>query len=313
MLTHLQDAAAAPRRVVLLGAHGFLASRLQQALERASTPTLAVGSGDVDLTSPNAAEALAARLRGGDAVVFLSALTPDRGRGIDTLMANLRMAEQAAAALVRVPPAHVVYISSDAVYRETEPLIDENGPADSPSLYGTMHALRERMLRHALGASVPLALLRPTLLFGAGDTHNAYGPNRFMRAAMRDGRIALFGCGEEQRDHVFVDDAVRVVQAVLSRRSAGVLNVVTGQSTSFADLASAVAAIANGAASAPSQVEWTNVRVEFMPRADGPILHRHYDPTALLRAFPDFRFTPRDEALELAWQGHVASRDRALL
>lgn len=292
MLTH-QASPAAPSRVVLLGAQGFLASRVRTALEEARTPMLAIGSRDVDLTTPGAAEALRSALREGDSVVVLSAITPDKGKGIDALMANLRMAEQVCTALGQTRPAHVVYISSDAVYRETEPFIDERGPADSSSLYGTMHVLRERMLTHALGGATPLAVLRPTLVFGAGDTHNSYGANRFMRAAAADRRIELFGEGEEQRDYVFVDDVIRIVQRVLEHRSSGILNVVTGQSISFRDLARNVAAIAG------------NVTVECKPRAPGPILHRHYDPTALFRAFPDFRFTPRGEALAIAWRGYA--------
>ncbi len=292
MLTH-QPSPTAVSRVVLLGAQGFLASRLRAALESSRLPVHAVGSRDIDLTAPGAGEALRSQLREGDSVVFLSAITPDRGKGIDALMSNVRMAEQVSAALARVRAGHVIYISSDAVYRDTEPFIDENGPADSPSLYGTMHALRERMLMATVGSETPLAILRPTLIFGPGDTHNSYGANRFMRAAVADRRITLFGEGEEQRDHVFVDDVVRLLQAVLERRSAGVLNLVTGQSISFGDLARKVAAIAG------------NVTVEGKPRAAGPILHRHYDATALFRSFPDFQFTPLDEALALAWRGYA--------
>lgn len=292
MLTH-HTSPAALSRVVLLGAQGFLASRLRAALEASRIPVHAIGSREIDLTAAGAADTLRSRLREGDSVVFLSAITPDKGKGIDTLMSNLRMAEQVCAALARVPAGHVVYISSDAVYRDTDPFIDEDGPADSPSLYGTMHALRERMLMATVGAGTPLAILRPTLIFGPGDTHNSYGANRFMRAAAADRRIMLFGEGEEQRDHVLVDDVVRLLQAVLEKRSAGVLNLVTGQSISFGDLARKVAAIAG------------NVSVEGKPRAAGPILHRHYDATALFRSFPDFQFTPRDQALALAWGGYA--------
>jgi UDP-glucose 4-epimerase len=293
MLTH-HSAPPAVSRVVLLGAQGFLASRLRRALEDAGAPVHAIGSRDIDLASPGAATTLATTLRDGDSVVFLSAITPDKGKGIDALMANLRMAEQVCAALAQVRAGHVVYISSDAVYRDAEPLIDERGPVDSTSLYGSMHALRERMLMHVLGAATPLAILRPTLIFGAGDTHNSYGANRFMRAAAADRKIGLFGEGEEQRDHVFVDDIIRLLQLVIERRSSGVLNVVTGQSISFGDLARKVAAIAGG------------VAVEGKPRAAGPILHRHYDAAELFRAFPDFQFTPRDEALAIAWRGYVS-------
>jgi nucleoside-diphosphate-sugar epimerase len=291
VLSHQFAVPLSPARVVVLGARGFVAARLRSSLERAGIQAVAVGSQDVDLTTAAAADALASELRQDDAIVFLSALTPDRGKGVETLMANLRMADAVCSAAGRVRLGHVVYISSDAVYRDGDAMVDEASPADATSLYGAMHALRERMLLHAVGA--PLAVLRPTLIFGAGDTHNSYGPNRFMRAAVTDGKISLFGQGEEQRDHVYVDDVVRLIVAVLNHRSTGTLNVVTGGSISFGEMAQQVAAIAGG------------VPIEYKPRAPGPILHRHYDPTALFRAFPDFRFTPRHEALAAAWQGYV--------
>jgi UDP-glucose 4-epimerase len=293
VLIHGHPTPTAPQRVVLFGAAGFLASRLARLLAQAGMSVRAIGSRDIDLTDPGAADRLTAELRDGDTVVFLAALTPDRGKGIDILMANLRMGEQVSAALVRVRPSHVVYVSSDAVYRESAELVDERSAADATSLYGAMHALRERMLMHALPA-VPLAVLRPTLVFGPGDTHNSYGPNRFMRAAALARRIKLFGHGEEQRDHVYVADVVRLRQACIERRSSGVLNLVTGHSISFGDLARHVAAIAG------------DVEIEYQARAAGPILHRHYDPTMLQRAFPDFSFTPRETALAEAWRGYAA-------
>jgi nucleoside-diphosphate-sugar epimerase len=296
MLTHGRPEPTSPERVVVLGARGFLARVLNAELANRGVPAAALGSADVDLTHPAAADTLAGRLRATDALVFLAALTPDRGRGIDTLMANLRMADTVCRALQATTVAHVVYISSDAVYREQDAFVTEDSRADALSLYGSMHALRERMLHHQLGASVPLAVLRPTLVFGAGDTHNSYGPNRFMRAAARERAVSIFGAGEEQRDHVFVGDVARLIAEVLVHRSAGVLNVVTGTSIAFGDLARQIAALAG-----------EDVRVVSLPRAAGPVLHRHYDPASLHRAFPAFRFTPRAAALRQAWSGYVAA------
>jgi UDP-glucose 4-epimerase len=293
VLIHGHTTATAPNRVVLLGATGFLASRLARSLEQAGMCVRAIGSREIDLTEDTAVDTLTPELRDGDTVVFLSALTPEHGRGVDTLMANLRMGEHVCAALVRVRPSHVVYVSSDAVYRESEEFVNENSPADATSLYGSMHALRERMLMHAI-SGVPLAVLRPTLVFGPGDTHNSYGVNRFMRTAVLDRRIKLFGEGEERRDHVYVVDVVRLMQACIEHQSSGVLNVVTGESISFGDLARQVAAIAG------------NVAIESQPRASGSILHRQYDATMVSRAFPEFRFTPRDKALAEAWRGYAA-------
>ena len=41
-------------------------------------------------------------------------------------------------------------------------------------------------------------ILRPTLVYGPGDTHNGYESNMFLRAVNSGENIDLFGKGEEQ-------------------------------------------------------------------------------------------------------------------
>jgi UDP-glucose 4-epimerase len=149
-----------------------------------------------------------------------------------------------------------------------------------------MHLARERMLCQTLAkGKAPLFLLRASLLFGARDTHNGYGPNRFVRAALKEGRITLFGEGEEKRDHVSIKDLSRLIGLALAHRSQGVLNGATGESVSFRDAAERVAELVGG-----------GVKVEGTPRQN-PITHRHFDITATRKAFPEFRFTPLKETL----------------
>ena len=214
MFDHGMAEPRAPERTVVLGAGGFIGRALAGRLADDGWPVLAVGSGEFDLARPDAAHRLAEILRADDAVVMLSALTPDKGRGIGTFMANLRMAEAVSAELDQRPVAHVVYVSSDAVYPFGEVAVDESIPAAPTDLYGAMHRARELMLADAVEA--PLAVLRPTLVYGAADTHNSYGPNRFRRMARADGAIRLFGAGEETRDHIHVD----ATDTVSSRRTA---------------------------------------------------------------------------------------------
>ena len=122
--------------------------------------------------------------------------------------------------------AQLVYGSSDAVYSFATTLISEATPSVPIDLYGVMHRARELML--ASEAKAPVAVLRLTAIYGAGDTHNSYGPNRFMRQALKDGRISLFGNGEETRDHLYVDDAVDLILKVITHGSTGLLNFASG-------------------------------------------------------------------------------------
>jgi nucleoside-diphosphate-sugar epimerase len=296
MLTHLQQPPSAPQRVVVLGTRGFVASNLLNHLDRAQVPVVGVSSADVDLGATGAATALSERLHPTDALVFVSALTPDKGKDAATMMRNLAMGVAVGGAIAARSPRHVVYISSDAVYADDVNPVRESSCASPNGFHGLMHLTRERMLiETARTARVPLAILRPSLLYGADDTHNGYGPNRFMRTAVKDGRVALFGDGEEQRDHVYIDDVSRLIALVLSHRSEGVLNVATGISHSFRAVADAVATLAGGP-----------VSIEASPRAN-PITHRHFDVTDAVAAFPSFSYTPLTDGLQRAMQTTAGS------
>jgi UDP-glucose 4-epimerase len=283
MLTNTWITPQTPERVVVLGSRGFLGAAAVDRLRSDGVPVLALSSADLDLTAAGAGEALAGRLAPGDALVMFSALTPDRGRDIGALMRNLEMCRAVCQALERQAVAHVVYISSDAVYPFAAGVVDEQTLPAPGDLYGCMHRTREVMMQATVKG--PLAILRPTLVYGAKDTHNSYGPNRFRRQAAADGRIVLGGEGEETRDHILVDDAVALIRRVLIHRSAGVLNLATGRSVSFGDLARLVAAQFSPAAT-----------VAFTPRTT-PATHRSFDVTVCRQAFPDFVFTTLEDGL----------------
>ncbi len=285
MIRHHSPAPVSPRRVVILGASGFIGTHLVEHLRAQRIPILALASSQVDLTSYSAPQALRDCLADGDALVFASALTPDMGDNTSTLMRNLAMVE-ALVSLEKCPIAHVVYLSSDAVYDSADSLVREETRPAPPALYGHMHLLREKLLSQAAGRwGCPLLVLRPTAVYGPGDTHNSYGPNRFFRSAAAQQRISLFGHGEELRDHLLVTDLVRIIGLALAHRSEGLLNVATGRSTSFHALAQLISGM----------VEHV-VAIEHQPRRL-PVTHRHFDITALIRALPSFRFTELKEGL----------------
>jgi UDP-glucose 4-epimerase len=283
MLSHAHSSPQPPARVVVLGSGGFLGKRLLEACAAAGIPCLGLGSKDVDLADGSAAAQLAQRLRPKDVMVFLSALTPDKGRDSGTLMRNLAMGRAVCEATRNVDLARLVYASSDAVYSFDTTLISEETPAAPLDLYGVMHRARELIL--AAEAKAPLAILRLTAVYGAGDTHNSYGPNRFLRQALNDGRIALFGNGEETRDHLCINDAVDLILKVVTHGSTGLINLASGKSATFRAVADLIAAQAGKP-------------VEIAPSArQNPVTHRHFDTASLLRAFPGMRFKPLAEGL----------------
>src|SRR5205085_7682935 len=110
-------------------------------------------------------------------------------KNADMLVENMVMARAMAQALATAPVAHVINISSDAIYADGPVPLTEATPAAPTSLHGAMHLARELVFQAEVKA--PLAALRPSLLYGAADPHNGYGPNRFRRLAVEGEDIVL--------------------------------------------------------------------------------------------------------------------------
>jgi len=310
LITHGLAAPRKPQRVVLLGAGGFIARHVQEWCRGNKVACRAVGSAEIDLSDPANATRLAGLLRVDDAIVMTSSLTPDKGRDYRALMANMRMAETVCMALDRTPCAHFVYLSSDAVYDANKIPLDEDSTREPLDLYALSHVGREMMFSTELQRlRIALCILRLTNIYGPGDTHNAYGPNRFVRSALAEGRIDLFGRGEERRSHVYIDDTVRLIGLCLERQSAGTLNVAVRHAVSFDEVAAIVARLAGRQVQTkylPRTVsmvhkpyKWTQVfRFLYnLGRPIGPVVHRTFVNSAVFTAFPDFRFTALEDGL----------------
>ena len=64
-----------------------------------------------------------------------------------------------------------------------------------------------------------------------------YGPNKFLRQAQSTGLVQVFGNGEEQRDHIHVDDVAFIASKMIERRIEGPINAATGHVTTFMEIA----------------------------------------------------------------------------
>jgi nucleoside-diphosphate-sugar epimerase len=239
---------------------------------------------EVDLLAADGADRLTALLRPDDVLVAAAAIAPCRNAAM--LRDNAIIAAAMLKAAAAVPPAQVVNISSDAVYADSDFPLTESSLKAPESLHGIMHLAREMMFTSEI--KPPLAMLRPTLIYGSADPHNGYGPNRFHRLAAAGEPIALFGKGEERRDHVLIDDVAELAARVIYRRSAGALNIATGAVSSFREIAEIVVRLSS-----------RPVPIAELPRT-GPMPHngyRAFDISACRAAFPEFSFTPLERGL----------------
>jgi nucleoside-diphosphate-sugar epimerase len=274
-------------RVVLLGAGGFAGRALSQEYERAGKQVVRVGRGTVDLTQAGSVNQLGEVVAPTDDLVICSALTPERGSASAVLAGNLLMAAHLAQALDRSPPARCVFVSSDAVYPMQEAPITENTRVEPTGAYAVgKYATECAVDTMARARKFPLLTLRATALFGAGDTHDSYGPNRFCRQVSRREAVALFGEGEERRDHLFIDDFVSITMALHASGATGVYNIATGSSRSFASIVDLLRVLT-----------CDELAVAHKPRGSS-ITHREFDQHKLLAALPQLQLTPFRDGLE---------------
>ena len=284
MLKHLNASPQKPSRIVLLGGNGFIGQNLASILEKDKVDFISLSSNEVDLSAPDSVSKLADLLQTTDTVVFLSAITPDKGRDTDAFIKNLQMMKHFCAALKSKHVSHVIYFSSDAVYVIDQSRVSEDSPVAPADLYGAMHLSRELMLSDM--KSMPHVILRVTMVYGAGDTHASYGPNRFFKTALQNNRIDLFGGGEELRDHVHVKDVAALTKLCTFMKTTGLLNIATGRSSTFKEVARLVA----------NQFQ-NKIDICESPRANA-ISYRRYDITNLLKAFPTFSLTKIEDGIE---------------
>ena len=285
-MTVSPHAAAGARRAVVLGHTGFVGRALHTYLVGQGVDVRGYGSAGLDLRHADALAALDGVLNPETVLVVCAAITPDRGQTIDQFAENVAMAVNLGRWLKGHPAGKLVYVSTDAVYPMTDGAISEATPVRPEGFYPlAKHVVEQALGQVAAEAKLPLLILRPVSMFGPGDTHNSYGPNRFVRQVVAERSVRLFGEGDDERDHLYVEDAARLIGTLALGDVTGTLNLATGVSRSFGSIVEQLQAIAPY----PFQV----VR---QPRS-GPASFRPFDIGQLAAAIPGLTFTDFQTAL----------------
>ena len=274
-------------KVVLLGATGFLGQAIAAALTAAGSIVHGFSSKTLNLTD-RAAFGVLDTLAGPDStLIFASAVTPDKGRTVDALDANLQMAMNVGRYLEAHPFGKVVYVGSDAVYPMSDAVVTEASAVEPADFYALAKYAGERVLANVCGAAkIPLVIVRPTGVYGPGDTHNSYGPNRFISQIQSDGKVSMFGEGDDIRDHVFLDDvAAAIVELAASPDATGVFNIASGASRTFGSIVEQLRVLS------PVPFEVVN-----LPKSGGTS-RRDFDTSRLRAAVPGLTLTPFEDGL----------------
>jgi UDP-glucose 4-epimerase len=223
-------------KIVILGGSGFLGQSLQKILSLKKIRFESLNSKNCNLLQKKSFNILKKNIQNNDIIIFVSAIAPCKN--FNDLQKNLLMLKPLIDLSKTINFGQIIYVSSDAVYKDSMKKIHENSKVKPSSIHGIMHHFRESILNFFFNEK--LAIVRPTLIYGPNDTHNGYGPNYFARNAKKNVDIKIFGNGEEIRDHVLVDDVVDLIFKIIVKKRNGIFNAVSANPVSFLDLANLI-------------------------------------------------------------------------
>ena len=189
------------KKVVVLGHSGFIGRHLMKAFTQRFPAVEIVGRDlpEVDLRNPDSACRLADDFDEQTAVVMLAFIKRQLGDTLSAYENNTGMVKNLCRVLARHPVGRLLYFSSAAVYGEDihNRRITEETPICPTSYYGMAKFSSERLLWKTLSSqeNSSLVILRPTTIYGPGDSPQAYGPVGFLNAALQKKEIV---CLEKQ-------------------------------------------------------------------------------------------------------------------
>ncbi len=249
---------AAPQKLLLVGAGGFVGPWLARAALAAGWAVTGLSRRATDIYGPgyiavaaDATDVVACRpyVEAADAVIYNAAYIPanysDATEAADCLSVNAQ-APLAMLGLLAARPRPFVYISGAQGYvaagrpaSEGDPVF----PSGHAPYYLSSKLLGDIFTEHyRLVHGVPTAVLRFGSLYGPGLKRGMVA--HFVEQARTGRRITLQNGGRHQADLTFVGDAGFAVTAVLERRAEGIFNIGSGCATSTLEAAQLVATAA---------------------------------------------------------------------
>ncbi len=263
-------------KVIVLGSKGFIASNIIKKLKEKRYKFSSYSKKSINLENLSNVKKLAKIILKDDEIIFTSAVAP--AKNIHDFKKNINMVINFSKVLNNLEFKKLIYISSDAIYSDSKKPLKEVSKKCPDNWHGLMHLMRENILKRSFNKK-KLVIVRPTLVYGKGDTHSGYGPNLFIKRAKKNKNIVLFGNGEELRDHIWINNLSEIIVMLLKKQISGEFNICTSKLISFRNIANIVAK------------KFKN-KIENKKRI-GKMPHNGYRPISnqkLLKIFPKYKF-----------------------
>jgi len=270
-----------PTKVVILGSTGFVGTALLAHLRQQSNILVeGYSSSNLNLTCEDCVDRLC-QVVDAETVLIVAARSRQTESEFQSFSDSIAIDTSVARFLSERPVKKCLYFSTISVYGDaaTNLSVAEDTAIAPTSLYGIAKFAGECLIRQVAEKNkVPLVIFRPCKIYGPGDPSNEYGPTRFSKSILLEGKVRLFGDGTELRDHLFIRDLVEIIRQFILGNQQGTYNLATGQSHSFQEIVGYLRKIA--------QRDFAVIQLG----RDRPKVDQRINPAKLLGSLKDFRF-----------------------
>lgn len=219
--------------IIVFGKNGFVAKNLKKKLINATF----LSSKDIDLTNVKRAKKLAG-IKKNSKIIFLACIPPEKNIK-KSFQKNILMINNFFKFFDKKKIINFTYLSSDSVYPSKSNdqffIINEKTKAKPSNKYSKMHLNREKIILKNLPKS-KVSIFRSVAIYGKGDTHYNYGINRFKKNILKDKAIHIYNNGLDIRDHICIDDVVKVIFKQILNFKSGIFNLASGNSIQFIEI-----------------------------------------------------------------------------
>ncbi|MDA8675829.1 NAD(P)-dependent oxidoreductase [Alphaproteobacteria bacterium] len=278
----------------MLGHTGFIGQAISNSFIRKGIELECVGRDKINLEDKSSILKLQNLITPDCNVIMTVGVKKQFGDSVENWLRNEIIIANFVEALSKSSPAHLLYLSSAAVYGEDklfEKKITEDTNFDARSYYSISKINAENILgKIARERNFPICFARPPLIYGAGDNSLGYGPTAFCYKVVHEEEIQIWGDGSELREFIWIDDLADILVRLSQNSYDGKINIVSGTSYSFADVLTAL-----------RKTSKKPVKFKFMTRTKEKT-DNLFSATRLQDAVGDYKFTPLIDGIKMLYQ-----------
>lgn len=219
--------------IAVIGANGFLGSRLTYSLLQNNKKVIAVHNGNTCSIDSRATSMTTDSFLISDfepTEIYFSA-----GSYSCSHLELLQINDLLHKISKKFTASKIIFISSTNVYGMHKDVISINSPFNNPGLYAISKIAGEFIVC----SHKKYAILRLTYLYGPGLNNKSFLPNLIAKSK-ENGEITLFGDGKRVQDYLYIDDAISLCMACDTLETNEILLGATGTSISNNEVASII-------------------------------------------------------------------------